>query len=96
VNVFGLVEPGRFGVVGVSPDALARRLRPGALAGLSVAAGGFTGAAAPWDQVSAALIRPDGHLAWAADRDPGAGTTEAGIADQAAAALLHWLPGLGR
>jgi 2-polyprenyl-6-methoxyphenol hydroxylase-like FAD-dependent oxidoreductase len=96
VNVFGLVEPGRFGVVGVSPDALARRLRPGALAGLSGAAGGFTGAAAPWDQVSAALIRPDGHLAWAADRDPGAGTTEAGIADQAAAALLHWLPGLGR
>ena len=43
-----------------------------------------------WDTVGSALIRPDGHLAWAAD-----GTTDpATRAADATAALLRWLPGI--
>ena len=57
----------------------------------TLAPGGFAGARGPWDGVGAALIRPDGHLAWAADRESGVD-----VGAEAAAALLRWLPGLGR
>ena len=50
-------------------------------------AAGFAAAKPPWDMVG---IRPDGHLAWAAD-----GTTDpATRAADATAALLRWLPGI--
>jgi 2-polyprenyl-6-methoxyphenol hydroxylase-like FAD-dependent oxidoreductase len=65
------------------------------LNGLSVAPGGFATDRQPWDQVGAALIRPDGHLAWAADRD-GADRDGAHSVAEAAAELLRWLPGLNR
>jgi 2-polyprenyl-6-methoxyphenol hydroxylase-like FAD-dependent oxidoreductase len=115
-DVFGLIKDARFGVVGVSPDDLARHLRPDALASLALAPGGFAAPGEPWDRVRAALIRPDGHLAWAADQPAEADaagdaagadaspwevaeaevTAEAQLAAEAAAALLSWLPGLGR
>ena len=90
-DVFGLLRDAQFGVVGIAADALASRLRPDALTRLSLAPGGFAGARGPWDGVGAALIRPDGHLAWAADRESGVD-----VGAEAAAALLRWLPGLGR
>jgi 2-polyprenyl-6-methoxyphenol hydroxylase-like FAD-dependent oxidoreductase len=65
------------------------------LNGLSVAPGGFATDRQPWDQVGAALIRPDGHLAWAADRDD-ADRDGAHSVAEAAAELLRWLPGLNR
>lgn len=99
--VFGLLRDGKFCVVGLSADALADRLGPEKLAGLSLAPGGFAAAGEPWDEVGAALIRPDGHLAWAAAR-PGTarpGTAQAdnaqadnAQADAAVAELLRWLP----
>jgi 2-polyprenyl-6-methoxyphenol hydroxylase-like FAD-dependent oxidoreductase len=46
-----------------------RALASRALTQVSVAPSGFATDRQPWDQLSAALIRPDGHLAWAADRD---------------------------
>jgi hypothetical protein len=90
-DVFGMLRDGQFGMVGIAADTLASRLGPDALTSLSLAPGGFASATGPWDRVGAALIRPDGHLAWAADRESGAD-----VAAEAAAALLGWLPGLGR
>ena len=87
-DVFGRLTAGRFVAVGVSPGDLAGHLGPGLRSAVSATAAGFAGARAPWDTVAAALIRPDGHLAWAADYPAGAdGSAEA------AAALRRWLPG---
>jgi hypothetical protein len=69
-DVFRLLERGRFCIIGISPAAIADSLGAWALADLSVSAGGFAAPPSPWAGLSAALIRPDGHLAWAADRDP--------------------------
>jgi len=68
-DVFGLLRPGKFCLIGLSPDALADSLGRDALARLSLAPEGFfAGSGEPWDELGAALIRPDGHLAWAAAR----------------------------
>lgn len=94
-DVFGWLAPGRFVLTGVSPGHLADHLGPDAppavSATVSATADGFAGPRPPWDTVSAALIRPDGHLAWAADHTADRGTRAAG----AAAALRRWLPGGG-
>jgi hypothetical protein len=90
-DVFGWLAPGRFVLTGVSPGHLADHLGPDAPPAVSATADGFAGARPPWDTVSAALIRPDGHLAWAVDHTADRGTRAAG----AAAALRRWLPGGG-
>jgi hypothetical protein len=90
-DVFGRLAAGRFVLIGVSPGDLAEHAGPDT--GDAVAAAdGFAGARPPWDAVAAALIRPDGHLAWAAGHEtsPDPGTTQAA---GAAAALRRWLPG---
>jgi len=97
-DVFGLLWPGRFCVVGVSPAALADSLGAETLGKLSVSPGGFAAAGGPWAEVGAALIRPDGHLAWAAARTGGAAQADEARADEARAnddavtELLRWLP----
>jgi 2-polyprenyl-6-methoxyphenol hydroxylase-like FAD-dependent oxidoreductase len=95
-DVFGLLRPGRFCVVGLSPAALADHLGPEALAELSVTPEGFAAAGQPWDRVGAALIRPDGHLAWAVDRDgsvrPGDARAE-GVAGAAGVAVAGGVAG---
>jgi hypothetical protein len=88
-DLFGRLTPGRFVLTGVSPSDLAAHLGPELQAAVSATTAGFAGAQPPWDTVGAALIRPDGHLAWAAEQTPGPDTRAAG----AAAALRHWLPG---
>jgi hypothetical protein len=105
-DLFGRLAPGRFVLTGVSPGDLAGHLGPDLRRAVSATAAKFAGAQPPWDTVGAALIRPDGHLAWAADYP--AGTTEAsGTAEAggpggasevfggtgAAAALRRWLAG---
>jgi 2-polyprenyl-6-methoxyphenol hydroxylase-like FAD-dependent oxidoreductase len=70
-DVFGRLASGRFVAVGVSPGGLAGHLGPGGQGAMSATAAGFAGARAPWDGVAAALIRPDGHLAWAVDHETG-------------------------
>jgi hypothetical protein len=96
-DLFGRLAPGRFVLIGVSPGDLAGHLGPDLRAAVSATAAGFAGARAPWDTVGAALVRPDGHLAWAADHRAGtAGTAEADGAlgaAEAAVALRRWLPG---
>ena len=89
-DVFGMLQAGSFGVTGVPAEALADNLGPEVLDGLTVKPSGFTGARPPWDTLGATLIRPDGHLAWAADQTS---SVEARAAD-AATALLRWLPGI--
>jgi 2-polyprenyl-6-methoxyphenol hydroxylase-like FAD-dependent oxidoreductase len=89
-DVFRLLRAGTFGVTGVTPEALAGNLGPEVLEALSVNPAGFTAARPPWDTLGATLIRPDGHLAWAADRTS---SLTARTAD-AATALLRWLPGI--
>jgi hypothetical protein len=74
-DVFGRLAAGRFVAVGVSPDELAGHLGPGGQEAMSATAAGFAGARAPWDGVAAALIRPDGHLAWAVDHETGLDAT---------------------
>jgi 2-polyprenyl-6-methoxyphenol hydroxylase-like FAD-dependent oxidoreductase len=88
-DLFGRLAPGRFVLTGVSPGDLAAHLGPDLQAAVSATAAGFAGTQPPWDTVGAALVRPDGHLAWAADQPAGPDTRAAG----AAAALRHWLPG---
>jgi 2-polyprenyl-6-methoxyphenol hydroxylase-like FAD-dependent oxidoreductase len=92
-DVFGQLAPGRFALIGVSPEDLAGQAGPDAGPGTETAvvatAAGFAGAGPPWDSVAAALIRPDGHLAWAAGHGTDPGASAAG----AAAALRRWLPG---
>jgi hypothetical protein len=92
-DVFGRLAPGRFALIGVSPEDLAELAGPdaGPDTGTAVVAtaAGFAGARPPWDSVAAALIRPDGHLAWAAGHGTDPGASAAG----AAAALRRWLPG---
>ncbi len=89
-DVFGLLQAGRFCVTGIAPEALTAALGAEALARLTVTGSGFAATPSPWDEVAATLIRPDGHLAWAADH--AAGPASAGQA--AASALLGWLPGI--
>ena len=86
-DVFGRLASGRFVAVGVPPDELAGYLGPGGQGAVSATAAGFAGARAPWDGVAAALIRPDGHLAWAVDHEAGldagaAGVTKADVANE--------------
>jgi 2-polyprenyl-6-methoxyphenol hydroxylase-like FAD-dependent oxidoreductase len=95
-DLFGRLTPGRFVLTGVSPSDLAAHLGPDLRAAVSATTAGFAGAQPPWDTVGAALVRPDGHLAWAADQaaGPDARAAEADArATEAAAALRHWLPG---
>jgi hypothetical protein len=88
-DLFGRLTPGRFVLTGVSPGDLAGHLGPHLRCAVSATAAGFAGIRAPWDTVGSALVRPDGHLAWAADQTAGPDARAAG----AAAALRHWLPG---
>jgi 2-polyprenyl-6-methoxyphenol hydroxylase-like FAD-dependent oxidoreductase len=71
-DVFGRLAAARFVLVGVSPGELAGHLGLETQSASATAAG-FAGAPAPWDTVAAALIRPDGHLAWAVDHAAGSG-----------------------
>ncbi len=71
-DLFGRLTAGRFVLVGVSPGDLAEHLDPDARAAVSATAAGFAAGRAPWDRLAAALVRPDGHLAWAADHQTGA------------------------
>ena len=89
-DVFRLLRAGRFGITGVPPDALADNLGSEVVEAVSVNPAGFTGARPPWDTLGATLIRPDGHLAWAADQTSSPEARAAG----AATALLRWLPGI--
>jgi hypothetical protein len=91
-DVFGRLAAGRFVLTGVSPDELAGQAEPDVQSSVLAIADGFTGARAPWDTVGAALIRPDGHLAWATGHLAGPGD-QGGRAAGAAAALRRWLPG---
>ena len=68
-DVFGRLATGRFVLAGVTPGQLAEQAGPDAVDAVTATAGGFAGAEPPWDTVGAALIRPDGHLAWAASHD---------------------------
>jgi 2-polyprenyl-6-methoxyphenol hydroxylase-like FAD-dependent oxidoreductase len=90
-DVFGQLTGGRFVLVGVSPGDLAGHLGPDLRPAVSATAAGFAGTRAPWDTIAAALIRPDGHLAWATNHSAEA----VGVvgASRAAAALRRWLPG---
>ncbi len=90
-NVFGLLRRGLFCLTGLAPGVLAENAGARTVSALTVTAAGFAAAKPPWDTVGSALIRPDGHLAWAAD-----GTADpATRAADATAALLRWLPGIG-
>jgi hypothetical protein len=81
-DVFGRLAAGKFVLVGVSSAELADHLGPGGRATVSGTVAGFAEAPAPWDTVSAALIRPDGHLAWAIDHTKVSGRAKsAGVAD---------------
>jgi 2-polyprenyl-6-methoxyphenol hydroxylase-like FAD-dependent oxidoreductase len=84
-DVFGRLAAGRFVLTGAAPGELAEVAGPDIEDAVVATAGGFAGARPPWDSVRAALIRPDGHLAWAT------GVTGAGAA--AVGALRRWLPG---
>jgi 2-polyprenyl-6-methoxyphenol hydroxylase-like FAD-dependent oxidoreductase len=86
-EVFQLLRRGTFCVIGIPPSAIADILGPHALTDLAITPSRFAAGFPPWDQIGAALIRPDGHLAWAAD-----GETAPGLAGEAVAALLRWLP----
>ena len=86
-DVFQLLRRGTFCVIGIPPGAIADILGPHAPTDLAITPCRFAAGYPPWDQLGAALIRPDGHLAWAAD-----GETDAGPAAEAVAALLRWLP----
>jgi 2-polyprenyl-6-methoxyphenol hydroxylase-like FAD-dependent oxidoreductase len=83
-DVFGRLTPGRFVLTGIPPGDLAGQAGPDAGAAVAATGNGFAGAQPPWDSVAAALIRPDGHLAWAAGAPDPTG---------AAAVLRRWLPG---
>jgi 2-polyprenyl-6-methoxyphenol hydroxylase-like FAD-dependent oxidoreductase len=95
-DVFGRLAAGRFVLIGVSPAELAGHAGPDVQSSVLATADGFTGAPTPWDTLGAVLIRPDGHLAWAADRSADIGDHTVGQgarAAGAAAALRRWLPG---
>jgi hypothetical protein len=91
-DVFGRLATGRFVLIGVSPGDLSEQAGPDTQDAVVATADGFAGPPAPWGTVAAALIRPDGHLAWAAGHEagPDTGTTRAA---GAAAVLRRWLPG---
>ncbi len=92
-DVYGLLRAGRFCVTGLLPaDVAAAAGSRGLAAELTGTRSGFAaGGPPPWDQLGAALIRPDGHLAWAADRG-----SAAPAAAGAARALADWLPAAAR
>ena len=91
-DVFGRLAAGRFVLTGVAPGDLAEQAGPDTQDAMVATADGFAAARAPWDTVAAALIRPDGHLAWAAGHESGPDTGPTRAAG-AAAALRRWLPG---
>jgi hypothetical protein len=90
-DVFGRLAAGRFVLIGVTPGDLAEQAGPDTQDAVVATAGGFAEVRSPWATVAAALIRPDGHLAWATGHDTGtSGATEAA---EAVTALRRWLPG---
>src|SRR6201996_3722931 len=68
-DVFGRLATGRFVLAGVTPGQLAEQAGPDAVDAVTATAGGFAGGQPPWDTGGGALLRPDGHLAWAASHD---------------------------
>ncbi|MFF1794885.1 FAD-dependent monooxygenase [Kitasatospora sp. NPDC058263] len=68
-GLFALLDPTAYLLLDLSPDgALGDRARPG----LAVRSAVLDGPPAAWAGVRAALVRPDGHVAWAGnDRDDG-------------------------
>ncbi len=91
-DVFGRLAAGRFVLTGVSPGDVSEHGGPDTQNAVVATADGFAGPPAPWDTVAAALIRPDGHLAWAAGHESGPDTGPTRAAG-ATAALRRWLPG---
>ena len=89
-SVFGLLRRGLFCLTGLAPARLADKTGAKTVSTLTVTDAGFTAAKPPWGTVRSALIRPDGHLAWAADGTADQATPAAG----AMAALARWLPGI--
>ncbi|MFD8793055.1 FAD-dependent monooxygenase [Streptomyces vinaceus] len=85
-HLFGLLRPDAYlllDLTGTGTDAVfGGRARPG----LTVHAGTLHRAPAGWEGVSAALIRPDGHVAWAGEETDGAALSRA--ADTALAAAI--------
>src|SRR5262249_44802855 len=77
---FGRLAAGRFVLAGVSPGDLSEQAGPDTRDAVVATADGFAGPPTPWDTVAAALIRPDGHLAWAVDHETAVteGSTGAG------------------
>jgi len=74
----------RFQLIGVEADGLAEQL--GAAANrLTVAPAALAANPAPWDEVGAVLVRPDGYAAWTHARGAAAS------ADDAVYELLRWL-----
>jgi 2-polyprenyl-6-methoxyphenol hydroxylase-like FAD-dependent oxidoreductase len=83
-NVFGLLRTARFVLLDLTGGEL--RLTPGDARAdrLEVAAGRLADERPEWASVRAALIRPDGHVAWAADELDDDG-------NQVRLALAQWL-----
>ena len=83
-SVFGLLRTARFVLLDLAGGVL-QRIPSDARAGrLDVAVGRIADKRPEWASVKAVLIRPDGHVAWAADQpDPDA--------DQMRSALAQWL-----
>ncbi len=87
-GVFELLHRGLTTVLGMSGDRLREHL--GAAADdVTATAATVTGRTDAWGELGAAIVRPDGYLAWAADTSqPGAPASEV------ASALRGWLSGL--
>jgi len=92
-DLFGRLTPGRFVLLGVSPGELAGQLEADLQMAVSATAAGFAGGQPPWDTLSAALVRPDGHLAWATEVAGAGVASGVGVTAGAVDALRRWLPG---
>ncbi len=91
-RVFDLLNQGQPLVLGLSGDRLAGFLGP--IAGAVTATEAkITGRTDGWGDLNAAIVRPDGYLAWAAGH-PQAGEPDGDAAAEAADALRRWMPGL--
>ncbi len=91
-GVFDLLNQGQPLVLGMSSDRLDANL--GSAAGaVTATAARITGRTDAWGDLDAAIVRPDGYLAWAAG-PPQAGEPVSDPAAEAADALRRWLPGL--
>lgn len=83
-RLYPRLADGKFQLIGVRADGLADQLGA-AGARLTVSPVGLDAHEAPWDEVGAVLVRPDGYVAWVAERGVPAD------ADDAGHELLHWL-----